>query len=236
MEQWPKNEGDGKENKDRENKKEVEEHLVEVFEKGLEDEECIGYHGTSLEAVEYMLEHGHLPGSCEADSEYGYEKGSLFFYPRKAAFPDYPGSENFFDNDEDAIRDTKVYADIIARFHYIVKALGLDLGNPEHQYLGRVLGEGDSPEAEEIIAKLITERGKTRQEIKDILRDAQKRKGVVISLDKKILEKHKLGAGDDSLAGQDLRVICPEGLDFMNISGLEPAGQEEWDFFKTLVK
>ncbi len=208
-----------------------EKAIVAIFEKGLDDEEAIGYHGTSLEAVEHLLRMGHLPGASEPDKSYGYEKGDLFFFPQKAQIPDRLLSSKAHDDNREAIEDTTDYANVIAARHYILTKLGLDLGNPDDQVVGHELQDGvDSEEACRITEELI-KKGWKRKEILKIIDDSRDRKGVILTLSKDVLGKYKLGVGDDV---HDLRVTSGNSLDIKFISGLEPLGQEEWDFFENL--
>ncbi|TAK96308.1 hypothetical protein EPO05_02185 [Patescibacteria group bacterium] len=209
----------------------VEKHIAMSFERGMDAEERIGYHGTSLESLQYLLKFGHLPGAAEADSTLGYQRGDLFFFPRKDKFFNQHADDAYMEEKE-AIEETEVYAGILARAHFIIVSLGLDLNNPENQQVGRALSMGLDNEAEELIDQLSAKLKKSRRSIEKIISDSKKRKGVVVAIADKAIYDFSVGSGDDG--EQDLYLRCPVGLSYKYIAGIKPIGQGERYFFEKI--
>jgi hypothetical protein len=63
------------------------------------------------------------------------------------------------------------------------------------------------------------------------IKKAKKRKGIVLGLSKKGLSSQTILPGDDE--GEDMRVHVPNGLSVDFLSGIEPIGDEEWDYFES---
>jgi len=211
--------------------------VADLFERGLDDENCIGFHGTSLESIEYLMKNGHLPGQVEEDEKYGYGKGEFFFYPKGEVFSgkESPFKEEF-ESDKEIMERAESYANVLSQTHYIIAKLELDLGNPKHQYIGRVLQLGLSDEAEDMIDDFI-KKGKTKKEIYKILNESKNRKGVVIGIDKKVFDGFQCKVGHPSDEdGNYLHMNCATGMDIIFITGIEPMGQQEWDYLTELQK
>ena len=224
----------------KEQAKKVKERLLEAFETGLDDKESIGYHGTSLESIKMLLDKGILPGSSGDEDTVDYGKGALFLFPRKSVFPEYYATGEF--SDENALEYARDYAEFLGRYHYIANSLGLDLDKTEDRNVGKSLARrdsgipGDAEEAKETVEVLVSKKGMSREKINAVLDKSKSRKGVIITFSKNTLDDYKTVKGDDTSHIQDIALICPKGLEYKYISGIEPLGQEEWDFFEKLQK
>ncbi len=200
--------------------------ILELFAKGLDDSEnCIGYHGTSTEAINYLLKNGYLAGrrDCEAKDKNLPQKGDFYFMPIRehlSAFQEFKREE-----DKDPIKYAENYAHFISAGDYFLTNLNLDITNQEYISFSRRFLFDDDPEAEEFFLS----KGFSKQLLDSVAREAQKRKGVIIGIHKNALDKHVPTYGD---GGDDLRFSLPsEGLSYEYLSGIEPLGQEEWDYF-----
>jgi len=213
--------------------KKRKEHLAKAFEAGLDDiENIIGFQGTSLEAIESLVETGRMPGYTGVDNEF-MQKGDLHFYPVKSKFEEHSLAETFLDDDK-GIETASLYADSIAGEHFLLKKLGIDIGDERYKEDARTLASDFyAPEREEIYKRFI-EDGFDKKILDSAIKGAKKRKGVIISLSDKILKKYSPSPGDKNEG--DLKINFPDGFDYSYISGLEPVGQEEWEYFEKLQK
>ena len=216
-------------------KQEKIKRVIQLFEAGLDSPDCIGYHGTSLEAMDFLIEHGHLPGG-------GYDKGSttdipdgekyLYFFPKKSEFSKHELADSFLE-DEEILEETKGYSQGIAGSHYLLKKLGLNIDDQDLEFKARCLTGRIPIDAEEEYQHFIG-LGINEKVLDKTIEEAKKRRGVILVLSKKVLESHVISNGDEE--GGDLRILIPEGLTLEFLSGIEPVGQEEYRYFATLQK
>ena len=203
--------------------------LVKLFEKSMDAKGSIGYHGTSLEAIEYLIEHGYLPGRKFDNT--GSNQNFVYFYPRKSAFPKNSKLTGDYIPDEKLIEDTSTYSKSVAGAHYFMKAFGLDIADSEvEDRAGALLGSGEQnwKPAEQYFL----DKGIQKEKLYEVIELARKRKGVVLSLKKKILKEHEVSRGD--VEGEDVKIAVPEGLSLEMLAGLEPMGEQEFDYFEKL--
>lgn len=201
--------------------------LVVLFETGLDSNDCIGYHGTSLEAVEFMIENGHLPGGKfeHIDSMENW----LYFSPK------YPMRSDYKEKASNPIEEAKGYAGYIAGSHFLLRELGLDIDNQEFENKARNLVADtpndmfNDPEAEH---RFFQKMGINRESLDLLIKKARKRKGLVLGLSEERMSFQIILPGD--AGGEDMRVHIPDGLGVDFLSGLEPVGDEEWEYFEKL--
>ncbi len=124
--------------------------LLVQFETGIDfdnNEEqaknCIGLHGTSLDAFLPLITDGVTRGTSQTDDGYAQDNihpGDLYFYPRFSAIPNKVKDILFFDPNVKQLyaeargkpyssieSDTDIYAKIIAKQHQLLTQLGFDL-------------------------------------------------------------------------------------------------------------
>ena len=111
-------------------------HIVQLFETGLDSEDCVGYHGTSLESMEYIVNNGVLLGRL-----YGASR-EIYFFPFKSKFQNHPLRDTFPD-EHDVIERTSQYAGQNAESHYLIRLLDLDIENAKDYVESLMLSEGD---------------------------------------------------------------------------------------------
>ncbi len=210
-------------------KQQRERQVAELFEVGLDDEEnTAGYHGMSLETLQFLIENGHIPGYSREEVSSLVEPGDLFFVAIPERFPSFDKlihTGRYESPDQHAAG----YANDLGRDHYILKQLGLPLN--ESQTMTAVMEAENDPESFEL---LLQKSGKNEAEVKKIFRDAKKRKGVVVALAKSLFTTDKrIRYGDDEA---DLRIQLANGLTLNDIVGIEPQGPEEFKFLEKLQK
>ena len=197
--------------------------IISLFERGMDTKDSVGYHGTSIESIEFLLENGHLPGGYDPEDGGNY----LYFWPKKSKFEGNPLHDGLIE-EKDALGMAEYYADELAKTHFLMKRFGLDMDDGKKTRMVRDLF---SPVSHDEAYKSLLDLGIDKKELDFEIRQAEKRKGVVLSLNSNILESHSALPGDTE---EDLRIAIPEGLKLDFISGLEPMGDKEWKYFENL--
>ncbi len=213
------------------------EHVVALIEKGLNSENIIGYHGTSLEALQEGLRTGLFRGAMKSEGELGSvvdDEHSFFFFPIKEKFESHPDVDKFH-TDSESSEGAEMYAHLLAGAHFLLSDLNLGINDKvavEHAKSIILWQDSlfniDAPEA----IKYFTDKGIEKKDLMKRAERAAKRKGVVLGINALVKDAYEL---TDPLQGEgDLSVQIPEGLSLENLAGVEPLSQDEWDFFMHL--
>lgn len=203
--------------------------LAAEFGDGLDLDACVGVHGTSLEAVRYLLAHGHLPGTT---TPMGISRGmkDLSFFPVRRHFEDKEGFEDI-QSDEKILKGAREYASLIAAKHYILDMLGLDIGNEENMSVASVLADLEThPEEMRKTREFLKTRGLRLENLEPLRTRAQERQGVIFGLHPDILEQFPILPGDPDEC--DRRIHCPDGFGIQLIKGMEPIGEDEFEYLE----
>lgn len=238
---------DSKNPREQEAKKmEREKALVRLFESEFDDEEhCIGYHGTSLEAIEYLIKNGGLPGNTMGGpGKLQNMPGTLNFFPIDERFQkQFAGKLVTLKEagEDDPVHSIDKYAENAAFIHRALSILDLPISNPNFysallQLHGTLTAMVDrESKLKEDLASAAKITGKSKKEIMAAVNKAKARRGIVIGLHQKIIDSGlKIGLGDHDEG--DLQIHLTAGLTPDLISGLDPLGKEELDFFLKLQK
>jgi hypothetical protein len=216
--------------------------IVKLWEKGLETTDCIGYHCTTLEAIQYSINHNGIPGRTgNSDPDPTLPQiGDIYFLPRLLTFPfeklpDLLAMGRIDRSEEEfALREAEMTADSTAMAHKLCSFLKLDIsiyGNAAENYLEDLDRERKSLdyfEAERALTGLKLD----KKLISQAVDAARKRKGVIIGLKRSALELYPLSEGD---AGNDFRLSTgKEGLILNALSGIKSLGPEETLYFQNL--
>ena len=206
-------------------------HLVTLFERGLDHgEKIVGWHGTSIEALELTLLQGRLPGSAVPHG--AVPPGQIYFYSKSPAdFQSAPNLEQA-GGKAGAMR----YATGNAQAAFAIKAMGLDFRNPRNHTLVREVLEhasGFDPHGDQAIATL-NSLGITRDQAFAHAHAAFERQGILLALSAEIYYQCEVTDGDAGC--NDSRIVAPKGLPLACIAGIEPLGEAEYNFFTTLQK
>lgn len=221
---------------------EREKFLLQLYERGITTKDCVAFHGTSLESIQYLLDHGFLPGHTGApDNHYNLpQTGDIYFYPRKNIFPfrKYPQLklvERNISSGEVTMtgRKFEIGAEIVARNHRFFSLLNKPLNSEEttkysvSELIDSVLSN-DMEETKLIAQKLET----TEEQLKKAALEAVKRHGILLGLKRDALSYFLLSPGDGEV---DFRLHTKEnGLALNCLSGLKVLGDEEKKFFEDL--
>ncbi len=243
--------------------------LLVQFETGIDfdnNEEqaknCIGLHGTSLDAFLPLITDGVTRGTSQTDDGYAQDNihpGDLYFYPRFSAIPNKVKDILFFDPNVKQLyaeargkpyssieSDTDIYAKIIAKQHQLLTQLGFDLNCSDdirHAVIELVSHvKISNPKKTEIdtthpgyieAIEFFKKLNKPEAEILAALRTFNEYKGIVFGIHVDVLIENDLQLGD--ITGQDLKLnLLKTGLSFKHIIGIEPRGKKEYDFFQNL--
>ena len=232
--------------------------LVSVLDRSFDTDNVLGYHGTSIEVLQYLIEHGRFAGMTARTDTY-YKKGDLYFYPRLQALP--KKFQKLYErkrhSDDDRIQGAMVYAKMLAADHAFAAQVGWPMGDDRFSLiclsswvtslfkLSRVRQKRNWTRAEQHEYQELMEFRRTCRLDKAAFLSAAltavKRKGVILALDKKILRHHSIHPGDDfkppfimhSEPG-DLFIRGGKGLDYKFICGIKLLGSEEESFMAHL--
>jgi hypothetical protein len=216
--------------------------LLDAYKRGLDDEKCIGYQGTSIETLEHMLDKGGIPGHTGLFSANKRlpQLGDLYFYPRLSNFPKKILPE-LFNRDgipaswkEFAADDSAALAAVRAAGHFFAWFLNLDLA--EFRFHAECYVE-DYPQRTietRIAYKKFKKYNLSNHDLAWAVYYARKRSGVVLGLSEEALEVYPPTIGD---GGDDFRInVFPRGLDPKYLAGIAALGEQEKAWFSRLEK
>lgn len=199
--------------------------LAKKMEVGLENEEQVaGYLGVSVEALDQLVREGRLPDPTEGEPRR--------FFPAPETAPDWQADE-YKKYDNTAVESAKTSAESEAQVQHVLRQLGLDEHDVGHQLNILELlhaSSFDNEEPERILHEYEA-RGIPIDDVKKAVRAAEKRSGVVVSIDKAALERLQMEETSDQ-SGRELHLEAPEGVRLEDIVGVEPMSQSEWDALK----
>jgi hypothetical protein len=213
--------------------------IVALAEQGLNSERIIGYHGTSLEALQEALKTGSVRGAMKGESQVGEmvdPEHSFFFFPIKEKFEGHPDVEKFR-SDRESSEGAEMYAQLLAGAHFLLKDIGMGITDKAAVEYAKsiILWEGFafnfSANATDAI-EYFKGKGIEKRDLMKRAERAAKRKGVVLGINDTVKETYQLV--DPQQDEGDLSLQIPEGLPLNALAGVEPLSQEEWDFFMEL--
>lgn len=221
-------------------KPEVVRHLVSAYENtGEPNPQCIGYHGTSLETIKYVLKNGILPGTMirtnqQTAKDYSgwHPYGTLYFCPTIEGLP-FPNKEYAPYTLQEALEETSGYAEDSAQSHRFLAMLNLPFDDPISKSASLFLTNDYFPgdeESEKVLQGLLKERPNLqRSHIELVLEHIKilQPKGFVLGLNRALLDSKditKLDLEDDE---SEFRMHVPNGLNFKYICSIEPMGPTE---------
>ncbi|GEM_PF-2284797 len=187
---------------------EYKKRVAKLCEIGLNSDDIYAWHGTSIEAIIHLANYGNLP----SDSVHG----DRFFY---APSRDYSGLPL-------GVRpqlEAEGYAMSLSAEYYVISQLPFKI--KDRAIFNNIF---DFDEAlEKFINNEVIPNNFNEQLFRQLVREAyEKRKGVVITLSKRITENYK-EIGGDTLEDCDQSIITENGLPIQFITGIKPLGQYE---------
>ena len=217
-------------------------YIAKSFESGIDSKRVVGYHGTSIESLYFIIDRGYLPGG--EFHLYG-NKRLLFICPNNKLI--HLTADKGFS--EDPYKMASSYASIIARVHFIWSEANpkwreeddKDKVSYEINHIAAGILNDDqpglkpkslslTPEAQESTSYLINKYKLSRDYLYQLYIESLKRQGVILGLSPDIVDL-ELVPGDD---GQDIAIVCPQGLNLKYIEGIEPNGNFEFECLEGL--
>lgn len=186
---------------------------------GLESEDIYAFHGTTIEAIQYLSQHGTMPHS----QFYGRE----FYYAQLN-----PKSRKEVDFDyESQLEHAEFYAEWNVWKYYVLERIGFVPSNMSGFMYMEIDGQGDRLYKE--FLEEAAEHGISEETIRKLIEEAQNsRKGVVVTLSKRVKKDFK-----ETKVDTDQRSIsAPSGLPIEYITGIEPLGEYERGILEEMGK
>lgn len=199
---------------------EIRSHLRREFKRGLTEKDCLGYHGFSLEALQYVLDRGVIPGAMIQD-QYA-SAGDLFFQPVGLA-----GSGG-----ETPIECAEVYAGVIARRHYFMTKLRLDVNNEDELRKSRDFLDQSLVNESEYLDQL-ERRGFSKEDVWRFYDEAYRQRGLVLGIAKKLPRGYRIVDTEQDTEGWKI-VTNGQGLGYEYILGIKLLGDREKKFLAKL--
>jgi len=231
--------------------KKVARHFVESSSATFPSTAILGYHGTSMEAFQMLLQTGSLCGKpvgghiCRNNyNQRVASKGSLHFAPRYENLPPYLSGycaemrKEGFDS-RIALGLARGFAELNAKICHFSHLANLDLTKLSHYHLTVDLNYTLKQVAAVYRLKqwasyrrVLESRGVGPQELEQIIRkvraDMPHRKGVILVFAAEMTGEFRFKPGD---MGTDVCFSCPQGLPYPYILKAIPLGLREKEYF-----
>lgn len=199
---------------------ENERAVVNLFESGLERKsEAFAMHGTSLEAIQHLIETGVMPAE-------GRLPGEFYFLSLERH------------GVTEAMKGAVAYAQWNANKHYISDRLPFELNKALFEGLSQfvadtAIAQGQSEHFDQFLDAALQHEISRKQLTAWLMESIKNRGGVVILIDPRAEQDFKTHYDDDpNMDGDYLR--APEGLPLEYIIGIEPQGDYEYEFLEAL--
>lgn len=203
-------------------------HLKQEYTRGLTSEGSLGYHGTSIYALRYCIDHGVIPGATgrgPRSRPIEAQNGDLYFW-RVGDLRDKYGAY-------DPIREASSYAPLIAQGHHLIELLGLLRDNRRHQIAAAEFLLG----SEEFWRGYLDGVGLTMsaEEIDGYVEEAETHRGLVVGISLEAQGRYPI-VDVSAIYGDDgWRIETGgAGLPYNLIRGIQPVGAEARDFLERL--
>ncbi|MGV8172171.1 MAG: hypothetical protein ACP5OA_05780 [Candidatus Woesearchaeota archaeon] len=193
----------------------------------LDENKTVLLHGTSIEATIHLLETGIFDYKIGKRNTAPRYQNYLFFAPNGKYFE---GNKIGVDTEicewKNSLNWATLYAKGVADDHYIQTVAGF---RPEHI---SELCEGWDEGVEKLLLPEFEQHGFNRKYLKNLLKETEKRKGVLLGFNEKIFEKNiEQGKDDPNL---EVCMYLPKGITIEYLSGIQPLGPIETDILKNI--
>lgn len=189
--------------------------------------DTVGFHGTSLDAVQIMMQTGYLPTGVGEMNE-----GAIYFNPLPSTLRasnwkcDLPRSE------QDAIENAKDYAGLLGRGHWVAHRAGAqDFNSAVSVCREAIVVESTIRDFPKHFGEEWSRSGLDQSTLCHFISQSSSVKGVLLYLNPTVYHDFRVC---EAISGdQGFRIMAPEGLPLRCISGIVPLGAYEKDFFKS---
>lgn len=216
--------------------------LLQLYRNGLDKGNPIGYHGCSLETIEYAIQQGNIPGG--RSSTPGIPPRSLYFAAitpdafehtnpdeEERAFARRYGS---FHTKEAGFKKAHYFAKNAGSINRFIALLGLDLSSGSiHSDANNLFMDARDWRAmsRREARTFFHKKGFTDKDLAHAMHESRKRKGVILGVKKTLVEDFPvIGAHGP----EDYGVVSDHGFSLDYFTGLQCIGPEEETFFKQL--
>lgn len=201
----------------------------------------IGYHGTSLQTIEYVLEEGILPGGSienpQRESAVAASLNKVHFYPIKEAMQLHRRTRYFL-SEREAFQKASEYAGDIAKVHSVLSAFDIPLTDGAAQTRAMIMtgfAEPSTGQYQEAFAEfLAVNRSVSEKALRETLIFAMENaKGIVLGIDRAALD----GSVVNMSKGEEVAELVmdiPHGLSHRYIASIDPQGNLEYEFLDDL--
>jgi hypothetical protein len=205
--------------------------------------DVVMYHGTSVETLEYLIEHGALPGQA-ADTEL-HPKGSVFTVPdvRRIPYAKNPSKWlqlNIPPDEAMTLADAELYANLVAERHYVMRELGISMTVPDTEEALQHLLYGDEADPDIISDEPVRVRMEellALPRIREVLAAAKGRKGVILGIKRSAIvddpELEGFGLGDPG-EGDVKLMTGTKGLKIEHLGEVRALGTDGTEFFERI--
>ncbi len=215
-------------------KKNCSARLAALYMPGIPHEETIGYHGTGFGTLKVIEKTGILPAGS-----HGSTIGTLWFFPnlKHPLIQERIARGEFSADDKDiaptggAIKGAENYAALAGKDQAFLEHFGIPLTPESLRAAASVpdLGQTHDLSVEFFEQNYGLKRGKIIMAYQRIERE--RAQGVILGLGANVLDSFAVEKVND----EGLKLIVPTGLPLDFISGFEPVGQREYDYFEDLT-
>lgn len=196
-------------------------HLAELIKEKLEPGDAVMVNGTSIEVALELLQTSKLFGKRFINhADY---PGYVFFAPNASHFN---GRELSDGNSVDgiactwdsALRSGLGYAELNAVKHYMIDRLGFYPDSLAELLIPRMI------RTYKVFYREMRQKGFKPKTLSQLLRNAYKRKGVLIGTNERIFERRTEIGKDDS---HSVCIYAPNGIELKYVNSIVPCGQIE---------
>ncbi len=207
--------------------------LTELHERGMTfGDDCIGFHGTSIESVIDLLANGALRGRTHVDVPKIQKRGDLHIYVRKNKWNGESKVHSFY-SDSEIEDEAGIYARNCGSRHFLQKMLGFSRPATAADFLD-YLREDFTPEGYREFDDILRAQGRTKTELMPLSHRALQRKGVILGISTEVVKSHALVPGDDWDEGDYALRGGPVSL--ANVCSIKGCGKEENDLLNIIRK
>ena len=207
--------------------------VYEAFSTGFDSPEIVAYHGTSLQVLKRIIETGlHTSNDVFGNNKFPqhYRMGEVYVYPidGRAVLP---FTMEMF-TDEKAQDGARIYAETIARDHWLAEKLGID----PFQARYRILSDGQVDDGDitrlKNVALTATGREYTWSEACKLHDGLKSINGLIIAYSQRIFDNGEpLPVAE---GGEEEHAVRIKNVNICSLAGIEPLDQESYDFLSSL--
>lgn len=211
----------------------VQWNLVDELDRGLTYDGCIGFHGTTIDTLMYVINHGIIPGRTTGEwtGKYTINQGDIHFWPIDKPTDNWIayGGLRY-----DPIKRCEGYAGRKAADFALLRLLGLSVDSLGE--LEKIAGEVTnvySRSRREMLQRLVN-MGYGENQVEETVVQALKYKGIIVGLDQSVINTYILE--DVGKLGDDGWRISTRGrgLPYRYIRGIKLLGPKEREFLDSL--